>query len=87
MLWKILFGVTLALALAHQFCHCDEHTFGTYQGGKLLYNKELFNQVQDEGFARSKNYTLIFKYINSKDSVNVTYAVFNVQNAVSIEQK
>lgn len=83
MSWKILFGVTLAIAL--QFCHCDEHTFGTFNpNDKILYEKELFNQVADEGFARSKNYTLIFKYINSEDSKDITYAVFNVQNAVSI---
>lgn len=86
MMWKILFGVTLALA--HQFCHCDEHKFGESKPlDKILYEKELFNQVIDEGVARSKNYTLIFKYINSKESTEITHAVFNVQNAVSIENK
>lgn len=80
MLWKILFGVTLVIA--HQFCYCDEHTYGNYDPlNSILYEKELFNQVKDEGDARTKNYTLIFKYINSASSRNISYAVFNVQNA------
>lgn len=82
MLWKILFGVVLAIT--HQFCYCDVHTYGKEEfNGKTLFRKELFNQAQDEGVARTKNYTLIFKYMNSEAAGNVTYAVFNVQNAVS----
>lgn len=83
MLWKIVFGVVLAIA--HQFCYCDEHTFGNPNpGDKVLFEKVLFDQAKDEGFVRSKNYTLIFKYIAPESSTNVTHAVFNVQNAVSI---
>lgn len=86
MLWKIIFGVTLVIA--HQFCYCDEHKTGTLNPfDKILYEKELFNQVKDEGFARPKNYTLIFKYIHSDESSNITHAVFDVQNAVSIGEE
>lgn len=85
MLWKIVFGVVLAIA--HQFCYCDEHTYGNLNpGDKVLFEKVLFDQVKDEGFARSKNYTLIFKYIGSETSTNISHASFNVKNAVSIER-
>lgn len=83
MLWKIVFGV--ALALAHQFCYCDEHTYGIYEGiEKELFEKELFDQAKDEGVVRSKNYTLIFKYIGDESTKKISRAVFNVQNAVGI---
>lgn len=81
MLWKIVFGV--AIALAHQFCYCDEHKVGNFNGGETVFDKEIFNQVKEEGVARPKNYTIIFKYIGP-ESTKLTYAVFNVENAVSI---
>lgn len=83
MLWKIVFGVVLAIA--HQFCYCDEHTYGSSNAGdKILFEKVLFDQVKEESVAQSKNYTLIFKYMGSESSTNLTHAVFNVKNAVSI---
>lgn len=87
MLWKILFCVAY-LAVAHQFCYCDTHTYGKeiFQK-KLIFGKKLFDQVEDEGgVSRPKNYTLIFKYTNSNSSGDI-YAVFNVMNAVSIRFK
>lgn len=86
MLWKIVFGI--ALAIAHQFCYCDEHIYGSSNAGdKVLFEKVLFDQAkEEEGAARTKNYTLIFKYIGSESSTNITHAVFNVKNAVSSEK-
>lgn len=82
MLWKTVFGV--ALAIAHQFCYCDEHTYGSSNAGdKVLFEKVLFDQAKEEGVVRTKNYTLIFKYMGSESSTNITHAVFDVQNAVS----
>lgn len=52
-----------------------------FSGDKLLFEKTLFNQTKDEDVVKTKNFTLIFKYIGSETSPNITGAVFNVKNA------
>lgn len=62
------------------FCKCDDHVYGIENGG----NKELFSKVLlDHHTPYPKNYTLIFKYIGSEWSPNITYAKFEVKNSVS----
>lgn len=50
-------------------------------GAKVIYDKEIFAI----DVPQPKNYTLIFKYIGSESSPNITYAIFNV-NTVSNSQ-
>lgn len=84
MLWKIVIGL-VAIALSHQFCYCDLHTNGTFNGlDEVIFEKELFDQVKVDGGVRPRNYTIIFKYIGADGSKNIPYAVFDVANAVSI---
>lgn len=53
-------------------------------GDKVLYEKVIFDQTQDENIIQPKNFTIIFKYIGSETSPNISYAHFNVQNAVNV---
>lgn len=48
-------------------------------GDKLLFEKVLFSK----NLKQPKNYTLIFKYIGSEISSNITHAKFDVFNTVS----
>lgn len=48
-------------------------------GDKILFDKVLFTETVPD----SKNYTLIFKYIGSEHSPNITHAHFDVRNGVS----
>lgn len=41
----------------------------------------LYNQSKEEGAIQTKNYTLIFKYMASETSPNITGAHFKVDNA------
>lgn len=48
-------------------------------GDKALIEKQLFTRND----SLPKNYTIIFKYIASEQSPNITCAKINVQNAVN----
>lgn len=48
-------------------------------GDKILFEKELF----DRNETTPKNFSIIFKYIASRDSPNITYSQINVRNGVS----
>lgn len=84
MILKIGCGV-IVVALLHQFCYCLVHEFGNpYDTEYVLFEKELFNQRNVYGFSSPRNFSFIFKYIAADSSPNITYAVFNIENAVSI---
>lgn len=52
-------------------------------GLKVLYDKEIFATYVPQ----PKNYTIIFKYIGSESSPNISYAIFEVYDTVSKGQK
>lgn len=52
----------------------------------MLLEKVLFDQSKEENDVKTKNYTIIFKYIGADSSPNVSSAVFNVENAVSFNK-
>ncbi|XP_055316376.1 uncharacterized protein LOC129576024 [Sitodiplosis mosellana] len=76
----MLLKFSLIFAIAVTFCYCDDHVYGIENAGqKLLWSKELFRH----NLPHPKNHTLIFKYIGSELSPNITYAKFEVKNATS----
>ncbi|XP_031630808.1 uncharacterized protein LOC116345515 [Contarinia nasturtii] len=63
------------LILLTKFCSCDDLSYGREEDNlKPLFEKVLFSQHLDQ----PKNYTLIFKYIASESSPNITFAKFEV---------